>query len=59
MIDFYFPEACLAIALDGGGHHFANRESLDQERTRFLASKNILVLRFGNYQINLGTGKRS
>ena len=57
IIDFYCPEARLAIELDGGGHNFANRESLDQERTRFLASKNILVLRFWNYQINLGTGK--
>ena len=59
IIDFYCPEARLAIELDGGGHNVANRESLDQERTRFLASKNILVLRFWNYQINLGTGKRS
>jgi very-short-patch-repair endonuclease len=37
-IDFYCPEARLAIELDSGGHNFANRESLDQERTRFLAS---------------------
>lgn len=52
IIDFYCPEARLAIELDGGGHNFANSESLDQERTRFLASKNILVLRFWNYLIN-------
>jgi len=50
--NFYCPEARLAIELDGGGHSFANGESLDQERTRFLASKNILVLRFWNYLIN-------
>ena len=56
MIDFYFPEARLAIELDGSGHNFANRESLDQDRTRFLASKNILVLRFWNYQINRELG---
>jgi very-short-patch-repair endonuclease len=47
IIDFYCPEVRLAIELDGGGRNFANRESLDQKRTRFLASKNILVLRFG------------
>jgi very-short-patch-repair endonuclease len=41
IIDFYCPEARLAIELDSGGHNFANREPLDQERTRFLASKNI------------------
>ena len=52
VIDFYCPKACLAIELDGGGHNFAGRESLDQERTRFLASKDILVVQFGNYQIN-------
>src|SRR5437588_11161620 len=52
IIDFYCYEARLVIELDGGGHNFANRESLDQERTRFLASKNILVLRFWNYLIN-------
>src|SRR5437588_10688179 len=52
IIDFYCSEARLAIELDGSGHNFANRESLDQERTRFLASKNILVLRFWNYLIN-------
>ena len=52
IVDFYCPEARLAIELDGGGHSFANGESLDQERTRFLASKNILVLRFWNYLIN-------
>ena len=56
IIDFYCPEARLAIELDGGGHNFANRESLDQKRTRFLASKNILVLRFWNYQINRELG---
>jgi len=48
IVDFYCPEGRLAIELDGGGHNFANRESLDQERTRFLARKNYLVLRFWN-----------
>jgi very-short-patch-repair endonuclease len=51
-LDFYCLGARLAIQLDGGGHNFANRESLNQKRTRFLASENILVLRFWNYQIN-------
>ena len=57
IIDFYCHEARLAIEPDGGGHNFANRESLDQKRTRFLANKNILVLRFWNYQINRKLGK--
>src|SRR5436305_6207313 len=53
VIDFYCPEARLAIELDGGGHNFAAKESLDQERTRFLASKGILVLRFWNDQVDV------
>jgi very-short-patch-repair endonuclease len=56
IIDFYCPEARLAIELDSGGHNFANRESLDQKWTRFLAGKNILVLRFWNYQLNRELG---
>src|SRR6266496_6423979 len=52
IIDFYCPEARLAIEVDGGGHNFVTRESLDEEGTRFLASKHILLLRFRNHQIN-------
>lgn len=52
IIDFYCPQARLAIEVDGGGHNFVTRESLDEERTRFLGSKNILLLRFWNHQIN-------
>src|SRR5439155_13842318 len=47
VIDFYCPEVRRAIELDGGGHNFAAKESLDQARTRFLASKDIQILRFG------------
>ena len=35
IIDFYCPEARLAIELDGGGHNFANRESLRSETDAF------------------------
>ena len=52
VLHFYCPQAHLAIELDGGGHNFAARESSDQERTRFLASKDIHVLRFWNHQIS-------
>ena len=52
VIDFYCPEGRLAIELDGGGHNFAAKESLDQARTRFLASKDIQILRFWNHEIS-------
>ena len=51
-LHFYCPALRLAIELDGGGHNFRSKESLDQERTRFLASKGILVLRFWNDQVD-------
>jgi very-short-patch-repair endonuclease len=51
ILDFYCPKARLAIELDGGGHNFSSKESLDQERTKFLESKGIAVLRFWNPQI--------
>jgi|SRR5437016_8170147 len=51
-IDFYCPDARLAIELDGGGHNFAAKESLDQARTRFLASKDIQILLFWNHEIS-------
>jgi very-short-patch-repair endonuclease len=39
------------IELDGDGHNFAAKESLDQARTSFLASKDIQILRFWNHEI--------
>jgi len=51
ILDFYCPKARLAIELDGGGHNFPTRESLDQQRTNFLASKGIKVVRFWNHQV--------
>src|ERR1700745_4447505 len=59
VIDFYCPEARLAIELNGGGHNFANRESLDRKGTRFLDTKNILFLRFWNFQFNQELGYRA
>lgn len=49
IIDFYSPKLRLAIELDGS-HHLKNKE-YDQERTIFLESKNIRVLRFWNNDV--------
>ena len=51
IVDFYCPEAHLAIELDGGGHNYIGREVYDGERTKFLASEGISVLRFWNRQV--------
>jgi very-short-patch-repair endonuclease len=51
ILDFYCPEARLAIELDGSGHNYLGREMQDVTRTKFLTSQGISVLRFWNHQL--------
>lgn len=48
ILDFYCPEARLAIELDGSGHAYAGRLKKDRAREEFLATAGIRVLRFWN-----------
>ena len=48
ILDFYCPEECLAIELDGNGHNFASQAEYDAERDLFLLHYGIKVLRFEN-----------
>ncbi len=50
--DFYCPKAKLAIELDGSQHYEENEMKYDKERTDFLNSKGIMVLRFTNSRIH-------
>ena len=50
ILDFYCPEAGLAIELDGGGHAMAEQAAYDQERERRLADTGVRVLRFWDDQ---------
>ena len=51
ILDFYCPSELLAIELDGE-HHFTDRgATYDQERTNYLNSLQIRVIRFENEQI--------
>jgi very-short-patch-repair endonuclease len=52
ILDFYCPEAHLAIELDGGGHNYVGRQLRDQARATFLANEGIVLLRFWNHQIH-------
>jgi very-short-patch-repair endonuclease len=52
IIDFYCPEKCLAIELDGDSHHIDNAPNLDKKRDEYLNSKCIHVLRFTNTEVN-------
>lgn len=49
ILDFYCPERRLAIEVDGSQH--IDSES-DKERTDFLSSQNIKMLRFWNNEVN-------
>ena len=50
-LDFFCPEAGLAIELDGGVHGCAESRVHDSERDGFLKQKGIRVLRFWNHQM--------
>jgi very-short-patch-repair endonuclease len=51
IVDFYCPEKRLAVELDGNHHREKDTKVYDQERTEFLESKDIIVLRFWNDDI--------
>jgi very-short-patch-repair endonuclease len=51
VLDFYCPEARLAVELDGGGHNYPGQEVDDKRRSEFLTQQGIMVLRFWNRQV--------
>lgn len=51
IIDFYCPKYHLAIELDGESHFDEKRIQEDNERTNYLQSKGIRVLRFENFEV--------
>ncbi|MEQ2006469.1 MAG: DUF559 domain-containing protein [Limisphaerales bacterium] len=50
-LDFYCTLAQLAVELDGGHHGYPDERARDEQRNRFLATKDIKVLRFWNHQV--------
>jgi very-short-patch-repair endonuclease len=51
ILDFYCHEARLCIELDGGGHTEPDQQNYDAERTAFLESQGIEVLRYWNHEV--------
>ncbi len=51
ILDFYCPKLRLALEIDGDSHYSSDSIIYDQQRSDFLNSKNIHVLRFRNNQI--------
>ncbi len=51
IVDFYCPKLKLAVELDGGQHNQEENINYDKERTRFLNSLNIKVIRYWNHEV--------
>ncbi|TLM68165.1 MAG: DUF559 domain-containing protein [Deltaproteobacteria bacterium] len=51
ILDFYCPEKGLAVELDGGQHNRPDGREYDAERTAFLNSHGVEVLRFWNHEV--------
>jgi len=51
ILDFYCPACHLAIELDGESHNSLKAQEYDAERTEFLSTLNIHILRFANAEV--------
>ena len=56
VLDFYCPACRLAIELDGESHNSEEAQEYDAERTKFLSTLNIRVLRFANSTVHKNIG---
>jgi very-short-patch-repair endonuclease len=54
ILDFYCPEEKLAIELDGEHHYEDEQKKYDEERTKYLQSLGIWVLRIKNTDVLFG-----
>ena len=52
ILDFYCAKARLAVELDGSQHYENSGISHDEQRTKYLVSLGITVLRFSNTEVN-------
>jgi len=51
IVDFYCPECGLVIELDGAAHFSITIDPYEAERTKYLESEGIRVLRFENSEL--------
>ena len=51
IVDFYCPKARLVIEVDGGQHYTEEGKEYDRERSLYLASLGVTVLRFSNAEV--------
>ena len=55
ILDFYCADAHLVVELDGGQHFEPAQAAYDAERTKFLETKGLRVLRFTNIEALMQT----
>jgi very-short-patch-repair endonuclease len=53
VLDFYCAELGLAVELDGGQHFSDEAQHKDAERSRYLGTRGIRVIRFSNHEVLL------
>ena len=51
ILDFYCPKMKVGIELDGGHHALRENEVYDIERSQFLESKSVFIVRFWNHEV--------
>ena len=51
IVDFYCPEKCLTIELDGGYHHDSQQAEADKLRTEILEDMGFTEIRFSNDEV--------
>ena len=51
ILDFYCPQAGLAIEIDGDSHYEADKPRYDAERSRKIESHGIKIIRFTNNEV--------
>lgn len=52
IVDFYCAKANLVVELDGSQHYFIEKAASDEERTAYLASHGLHLLRFSNLDVD-------
>lgn len=51
IVDFYCPERRLIVEVDGGQHYEQSQQEYDEERTAFLKTHDIRVVRVTNAEV--------
>ena len=51
ILDFYCPELKLAVELDGGQHTKSDSKKYDIDRSEYLKSHGIYIMRFWNHDV--------